>query len=830
MAKYFLKNLLKTKFKRRKTMNNKRRLSPIIIALVLVMILSVVPVFAFTSGAEAEDNKVTVKFYADDKTGYFDSVTVDAGTEITLPAVPELDGYEALGWVKEEVQITTEEPEYLEAGNDVVVDADTNFYALYSQVKAGSAGGASGIYKLHTGDVTPGNYLIVDKGSKGAVKAAISSSRLAYTTVSITNDTITEPAADLVWEFKQDGSSWNFYNAKTAKYMASTGAKNKAALESSVTAKGKWTIEVGSSTYELINDANKAAKVNCNLRKNDTYGFATYATGTGAALTLYKEQAASSADVTYYTTGTVTEKYFVNFVAPNGIEVASQTFNEATAYTLPVIDVPADYADAFEFAGWATATIDGETTTAPKLYTTYTATADVTFYAVFRYVVSASGGTEYALATAATTFASGDQVVIAAKDANNALSTNQKSNNRGAAAITKDGNTITFGDDVQVLTLAAGTTTGTFAFDTGDGYLGTASGGNYLRTQANINADSSFTIDINESGVASIVAKSSTYNKVMQYNPNPNGDPLFSCYSSASQKALVIYKLSENATYGYVTTLPEIEVEPKISAANLTLGADLTVNYYATLPEGTENAKMVFTFNEKTYEVTEWTVADDGRYVFAFEGIAPQCMKDNIAADLYIGDELVDTKAEYSVYTYAMNKLAEENATAELKALLNNMLNYGAEAQLYTGYNVDDLANEGVEVELAAPTEAELTRDVTEKLENAYFTAAGVNFDYTNKIYAKFTVADGTDFTVTVNGKEAEVEKIGDKYIVYTDAITAKNFTEAATFVLTVGDASQTLTYSINDYVYAMKGDDAMADLALALYNYGVAAKAYAAN
>ena len=41
------------------------------------------------------------------------------------------------------------------------------------------------------------------------------------------------------------------------------------------------------------------------------------------------------------------------------------------------------------------------------------------------------------------------------------------------------------------------------------------------------------------------------------------------------------------------------------------------------------------------------------------------------------------------------------------------------------------------------------------------------------------------------------------------------------------GEVMQTLTYSVNAYAYAMKDNANMANLALALYRYGMSATAY---
>ena len=150
---------------------------------------------------------------------------------------------------------------------------------------------------------------------------------------------------------------------------------------------------------------------------------------------------------------------------------------------------------------------------------------------------------DWTLVTDASSLAVGDQIIIAASDYDYALSTTQNNNNRGAVAITKSETTVTFGDDVQILTLEAGTIAGTFAFYTGSGYLYAASSSNnYLRTQTDLSANSSWNITIAATGVATIIAQGTNTRNCMQYNSSSS---LFACYSSASQKAIAIYKLTE---------------------------------------------------------------------------------------------------------------------------------------------------------------------------------------------------------------------------------------------------------------------------------------------
>lgn len=227
----------------------------------------------------------------------------------------------------------------------------------------------------------------------------------------------------------------------------------------------------------------------------------------------------------------------------------------------------------------------------------------VAFIAVFTLgvtnKVNAEDGT-WTKVTDASDLAVGNQVVIVASTDNYALSTNQKSNNRGAAAVTKSGNTITFGADVQVLTLEAGTTSGSFAFYTGSGYLYAASSSsNNLKTQANNNANGSWNITITSAGVATIKATGTYTRNVMQYNPN-NGSPLFACYGSASQKAIEIYK--------FISASSENPTPPTISLA----GAEYTqVDETVTLTATTENTTGVIQWSSSNENVA--TVDQTGK-------------------------------------------------------------------------------------------------------------------------------------------------------------------------------------------------------------------------
>ena len=157
--------------------------------------------------------------------------------------------------------------------------------------------------------------------------------------------------------------------------------------------------------------------------------------------------------------------------------------------------------------------------------------------------------------TDASTLSANDYIIIADSVANKALSTEQRSNNRGAVDITKNNDgTITWAtEDVDYvpqelkLVSASGVTdapSGSFGLSPSDGYYLVASGSsnNYLTTASSLSKDSAFAISITE-GVATIQASGSSNRNLMRSN-STNNPPIFACYKSDSTTGhlLEIYK------------------------------------------------------------------------------------------------------------------------------------------------------------------------------------------------------------------------------------------------------------------------------------------------
>lgn len=186
-------------------------------------------------------------------------------------------------------------------------------------------------YVLYSGALTEGDYIIYYGGK--AMNTTVASKRLSYSEVTPSGDIITTDNASIVWHIAPSATDgyWTIYNLDEEKYVASTGAANKAQLLADGTDdKALWTI-TGTSTYDVVNKYNSDNTVNAYLRNNGTYGFACYASGTGGALRLYK--------LTTYT---------VSFNTNGGSAVASIEANVGVKISSP--SAPTKL--GFVFDGW----------------------------------------------------------------------------------------------------------------------------------------------------------------------------------------------------------------------------------------------------------------------------------------------------------------------------------------------------------------------------------------------------------------------------------------------------------------------------------------------
>lgn len=306
----------------------------------------------------------------------------------------------------------------------------------------------------------------------------------------------------------------------------------------------------------------------------------------------------------------------------------------------------------------------------------------------------AASGDTYELVTNVSSLKAGDTVIIAAAAYNYALSTTQNTNNRGQVAITKSNNTISYMDGLQELTLESGTATGSFSFNTGSGYLYAASSSsNYLKTNTTKDANGSWAITISSDGTATIVAQGANTRNTMQYNTSG----LFACYSSASQKAISIYKkapsvVTYNLAYSENGKVSQTDVYE--SGADVSLKVAEAVTGYTFIGWSTKAVPTPTDTKPTTLITSHYTMPSADTMLYAVyakatEGTGTSYSKTDIG-NIQAADKVVITAKTSDGTLYAMSN---NNGTSSPSAVdtsggigdtvMWNILNLGGDLIIY---------------------------------------------------------------------------------------------------------------------------------------------------
>ena len=299
--------------------------------------------------------------------------------------------------------------------------------------------------------------------------------------------------------------------------------------------------------------------------------------------------------------------------------------------------------------------------------------------------------------------------------------------------------------------------------------------------------------------------------------------------------------------------------ELKISGASLTLQDNLTINYMVKealfTKTGYENPYMVFVLNGKESVVEEYTKSGDN-YVFAFKNIAPNQMNDMITATVHAefnGEQYQSASRDYGVITYCNNMLNKStDAQGELRTLLVDLLNYGAQSQIYTNYKTDNLVNASLtETQKSWATkedrEWKTVQDIAYKtIDNPSVAWKGAGLMLTDRVEIRLSIEadDITDLRVKAelgNGTEWFIESSEFKpaaqvrrYNIDFNGLNSGQMSESVYFTVYEGDkiVSNTVCYSVESYAYAQANksapDEALLALLKVMMKYGDAAYNYA--
>ncbi len=266
---------------------------------------------------------------------------------------------------------------------------------------------------------------------------------------------------------------------------------------------------------------------------------------------------------------------------------------------------------------------------------------------------------------------------------------------------------------------------------------------------------------------------------------------------------------------------------------SLTLGGDLTVNFKMRIhPDIRATACVVLTVAEERiyYTVSEHTADSTGAYLFSVPVAAAQ-MADNITVQIVNGDDTSVTK-NYRVEDYARYVLADKSLSS-YHQLMKEMLNYGAAAQTYFGYNTQNLANAGIvqagEQEIPAQTEQSVSVDDSVEALDFY----GASLMFRSKIAVRFYLdGDVNGCSFAANGLPVSCGEREGKHCVEIAGILPQDLDEQIELTVTDENGnSLRVVYSPMNYIVRMnqKGSESLKALLKALYNYHLAAESLAA-
>ena len=302
----------------------------------------------------------------------------------------------------------------------------------------------------------------------------------------------------------------------------------------------------------------------------------------------------------------------------------------------------------------------------------------------------------------------------------------------------------------------------------------------------------------------------------------------------------------------------------------------LTVNYYvpAAPLEGFSNLRLVLekqvfdgngNFTWAEYEVTDYKdrTNDGVAYkVFSFNNIAAKEMGDEIRAILYAEKDGITYSSEvdvYSVKAYSFNRL-QNSSDYNFKRLLVDMLNYGAAAQVYFGYNTENLVNADLTEEQKAygTATAEMPELVSVEsiketpgstaefygksvvLENSVELKYYMRFDTgapadSVKLVLTYTAADGRPYEVVIPASEFVYSNKYSAYSAKLTTIAAKDMSSKVTAKIFDRDTliGDVLEYSIETYAYNRLNkstDEYFKELVREMMKYGKSAEYYFKN
>ena len=480
---------------------------------------------------------------------------------------------------------------------------------------------------------------------------------------------------------------------------------------------------------QTVNEFEPTA-LNTNTFTRQGYAFDSWNTAASGSGTTYFDGATVSllSDLTLYAQWNPLFSVTCATVQHGSLSASYSTAVEGTLVTLTATpDANYDFDYWVVTAGNEPVEVEGDQFVMPA--------SNVNVSAVFSYV-GQTFTQQYYLVTDASQLVEGRTYLIVNTTNKKALGS-QNEYDRASVGVQINNNTIaTLGNACEV-TLGVGSDYWTL-FDpsynnNAGGYLYAASSqSNQLMTQSNLDDNAKWNIEVDGSGVASIVAQGANTHRYLRYSKNSN---LFSCYTSGSGSDVSLFIRSEECDFTESKTVASINTFDKNTihsgvtlAVENVLGKTMCNNASQLVLE--DGAQLVHTETglDGTMKkiITAWS-DNGGWYTISmpFNSCAPSGTMVDDNFDLYAYDESANG-AEWRNYKAANFSLAggqgylyAHNPTATLR--MSGTLNSGTySATVNLSYDNSDANLKGWNL-LGNPTAHEITFTKTESVSDGYY-------------------------------------------------------------------------------------------------------------